>query len=269
MEKPLYPSKFMRITQGFGEGSHMGGYAIDEAGKDTGIDNLYAPFTGMIKKIYQSDANEIWFESIDRVEYPDGTIDYMNILMAHDNDITDLYIGKVIKQGEQLYQEGTKGIATGNHCHFECGLGKFSGSGWYKNTYGNWVIKNGKNPTECLWINDEITILDSHGYTFRKIEPKVPEPEEVKEENQGTTPPIEEKEPEQEEIEDKEENNTPPKENEENKEENNKLPIEEEKTENPKEETETKQDIKLIFTCEKDDLYAIRLKKGQNLYLKK
>ena len=247
MEKPIYPSKYMRITQGFGEGSHMGGFAIDEAGKDTGIDDLFAPFTGMIKKIYQSDANEIWFESLEPVEYPDGTIDYMNILMAHDNDVTDLYIGKVIKQGEKLYQEGTKGIATGAHCHMECGLGKFSGSGWYKNSYGNWVIKNGKNPTECLWINDEITILDSQGYNFKKIEIQQQEEKEPE-------PPIEEekKEEQEENSPTKEEEKTPDK-------------SEEEKENNEEEE----KDIKLIFSCEKDDLYAIRLKKGQDLYLKK
>lgn len=230
MEKPLYPSPYMRITQGYNEGSHLGSFAIDEAGSDSGIDYLYAPFTGTIKKIYTSDANEVWFESIDEVEYPDGTIDYMTILFAHDNDVDGLYIGKTIKQGEIVYKEGTKGIATGNHCHLECGRGKFTGSGWYKNSYNNWVINNGKNPIECLWINDSIKILDSHSYTFRKIE----EQEENKEPEQE-----ESKEPEQEES---------------------KEPEQEEKEES----SSTK---KLIFVCEKTDLYAINLKKGQKLYL--
>ena len=52
MEKPLYPCYNMRITQGYGEGTHADSYAIDDAGKDTGISKLRAPFTGIIKKIY-------------------------------------------------------------------------------------------------------------------------------------------------------------------------------------------------------------------------
>ena len=237
MEKPLYPSPYMRITQGYNTGSHKGSFAIDEAGSDTGIDNILAPFTGIVKKVYTSDANEVWLESIDKVEYPDGTIDYMTILFAHDNDVSNLYIGKVIKKGEVFYQEGTKGLATGNHCHFECGRGKFTGSGWYKNDYGTWVINNGKDPTECLWIDDSIKILDNNGYTFKKIEPENKEEQEK---------PPEQENPD-EEIPPKEIPEEPPKENEETKEESN--------------------TSKLIFTCQKDDIYAIKLKKGQKLYL--
>lgn len=50
MEKPLYPSPYMRITQGYNVGTHLDSYAIDEAGSDSGIDFILAPFTGVIKK---------------------------------------------------------------------------------------------------------------------------------------------------------------------------------------------------------------------------
>ena len=43
MEKPLYPLKNMRITQGYNEGTHIDSYAIDDAGKDTGISKIRAP----------------------------------------------------------------------------------------------------------------------------------------------------------------------------------------------------------------------------------
>ena len=169
MEKPIFPSKYMRITQGYMEGSHQDSYAIDNAGKDTGISDIYAPFTGVIKKIYSNDANEVWLESVDKVEYPDGTIDYMTVLFAHDNDVSDLFVGKRIQQGEVFYQEGNKGNATGNHCHIECGKGKFSGSGWYQNKNQTWSILNPKKPEECFWIDDSITILDNYHYSFKKI----------------------------------------------------------------------------------------------------
>lgn len=169
MEKPIFPSKYMRITQGYMEGTHQDSYAIDNADKDTNISNIYAPFTGIIKKIYPNDANEVWLESVDKVEYPDGTIDYMTMLFAHANDISGLFVGKRINQNEVFYQEGTKGNVTGNHCHIECGRGKFTGSGWYKNNAGYWSINNGKKPEECLFIDNSITILDNHNYNFKKI----------------------------------------------------------------------------------------------------
>lgn len=109
MEKPLYPSPYMRITQGYGVGTHKNSFAIDDGGSDSGIDFILAPFTGVIKKIYPNDANEVWLESVDKVEYPDGTIDYMTMLFAHDNDVSNLKVGQVIPRGTRFYEEGTKG----------------------------------------------------------------------------------------------------------------------------------------------------------------
>ena len=172
MEKPIYPSKYMRITQGYDEIGHKETYAIDEAGLDQEISTMYAPFTGIIKKIYKEDANEVWLESLEEVEYPDGTIDYMTIMFAHSNDVSNLFVGKIIRQNEAFYTEGTKGKATGNHCHIECGKGKFTGTGWYKNNSGSYSINNGKRPEECLWIDDTITIINNANYNFKKISPK-------------------------------------------------------------------------------------------------
>ncbi len=193
MEKPLYPSKYMRITQSYGVGSHYDSYAIDEAGIDQGISTLVAPFTGIIKKIYTTDANEVWLESTEPVAYPDGTIDYMTIMLAHSNDASNLFVGQRINRGEAFYSEGTKGQATGNHCHIECGKGRFYGTGWYKNQNGNYSINNNKKPEECLWIDDSITILDNQGITFKKIT-EIPPTEEQPDEEKPPEPiqPVEE-----------------------------------------------------------------------------
>ena len=175
MEKPVFPMEYLRITQGYNEGTHVDSFAIDIAGKDYNISEVKAPFTGVIKKIFQNDANEVWLESKEMVEYPDGTIDFMNILFAHDNNIDSLFVGKEIKKGEVFYHEGTKGNATGNHCHIECGKGKFIDNGWHKNNSGYWSINNGKKPEECLWINDDIKIIDSNNYNFKKISTNIVE----------------------------------------------------------------------------------------------
>ena len=170
MEKPIYPLKNLRITQGYQEGTHRNSYAIDNAGLNNEIEDVYAPFSGTIKKIYEEDANEAWLESDNPVEYPDGTIDYMTVLFAHDNDISDLYVGKKVAQGEIFYQEGTKGNAIGNHCHIECGKGKFIEPGWIKNENGYYVIINGKKPEECFWLKKDTNIIDDYGYTFQTLE---------------------------------------------------------------------------------------------------
>jgi hypothetical protein len=174
MEKAMYLSPYIRITQKHGIGTHIDSYAFDEAGSDGGIDYLIAPFTGTIKKIYTSDANEVWLESNGKVKYADDTEDYMTIMLAHDNDVSNLKVGQVIKQGQRFYEEGTKGQATGNHVHIECAKGKFTGTGWHKNSAGYWSINNGKKVDECLWIDDSYKIMNTAGYKFRNVKDAEP-----------------------------------------------------------------------------------------------
>lgn len=169
MEKAMYPSKIIRITQRDHQGTHADCFATDEAGPDGGISSLFAPFTGIIKKIYSKDANEVWLESVEPVLFADGTKDYMTIMFCHDNDVSDLWVGKIIKQGEVFYQEGTKGYATGNHCHFECAKGKFTGTGWHKDAAGYWSINNGKLVTDCLFVDDSYNVIQTLGLNFRNV----------------------------------------------------------------------------------------------------
>lgn len=231
MEKPLYPSYYMRITQGYNTGTHTNSFGIDDAGKDQGIGILRAPYTGVIKKIYQNDANEVWLESTDPVKYPDGTIDYMTIMFAHANDVSNLFVGKKINQGEEFYSEGTKGNATGNHCHIECGQGRFSGTGWYKNASGYYSINNGKRPEDCLWLDDKVTVLSNNEYNFKMLNTV----------ENATEPP----------------ENSGKSDNNEQTEDNPQIPV----------DNQQEGKAKLIFTCEKDDLYGVYLKKDQKLYL--
>ena len=67
----------MWITCKPGEYAHKYSKAIDDQGFDyKSIDKLYAPYTGKVVRKYPSEC-EIWFESIDKVEFADGTIDYL------------------------------------------------------------------------------------------------------------------------------------------------------------------------------------------------
>jgi len=168
MQKAIFPVRDMRITQGYGNDtySHGDSYAIDLGGIENVTLKAFAPFDCIIKKIYLEDANEVWIESLEKVIFADGTIDYMTVLFMHDNDVSDLYVGKVIKQYEEFYQEGTKGNTTGSHIHIECGKGKFQGSGWHQNQTGFYSIDNPYPPEKSFFITNNTNILNNGGYNF-------------------------------------------------------------------------------------------------------
>ena len=169
MEKAVLMMDYLNVSQKANNSfSHKGSKAIDLSGKDSGIDSLKAPFTGVVKKIYTKDANQVWLESTDKVLYADGTIDYMTISTWHDNDVSNLKVGDIIKQGEVYYNEGKKGYATGNHIHLTVGKGKFTGTGWYKNSDGNWCINNQYDVYKALFLLDTTNIINSGGYSWIK-----------------------------------------------------------------------------------------------------
>ncbi len=167
-EYAMFPMTTLNVTQGVGGSySHAGTLAIDIAGKDGGIESAYAPFTGTIKQIYKS--YHVWLESSNPVIWADGTIDYMTILVVHDNDTSDLYKGKVIKQGERFFEEGTAGKADGNHIHLEVSKGKMTGSGWHENQYGTWTVNNPVNPFDALFLSDTTIVKNTKGYNWRYV----------------------------------------------------------------------------------------------------
>lgn len=172
IEKALYPKRVMNITQGVnGNYSHQGTKAIDNS--SSADRNVYAPFTGIIKRIYTSSGNFVWLESKNPVQFADGTVDYMTMMFGHDNDISDLKVGKEIAQGTVFYKEGDQGQATGVHVHFECGKGKFSGTGWYQNSQGHWMINNSINPWNALWVTKDTTIKNDLSYSWKKTDSNI------------------------------------------------------------------------------------------------
>ena len=164
MEKAVLNVSKLRITQGMNDNfSHQGVLAIDMAGHG----DFRTPFTGTIKRTYPTD-NEVWLESNEPVLYADGTIDYMTLLIMHDNDISDLYVGKVIPQNTVFYHEGTKGYVTGAHNHVTVGKGKFTGSGWYKNSQGQWCINNQYEINKALFVYKDVDIVNGYGYDWKR-----------------------------------------------------------------------------------------------------
>lgn len=175
MEKAKFPMEVMGITQGYDMGTHKGTYALDIAGKDTGIDWVLAPFTGTIKCVL-NDSYGIWywFESNEKVLCANGEVTKLVAMFGHDNEIRHK-VGDVIKQGELLCAEGTSGNATGNHCHMEIGKGEYAGT-WYKNSDGVYMLYNAVKPNEYLCVPDNYVIKKDGGYDWKK-ESEVQEPQ--------------------------------------------------------------------------------------------
>ena len=166
MKKAYYPRPTMCITQGYnGNVSHQGTYAIDEAGEDGGIDWFLAPFDCVIKKVLDEKYGIwVWAESLEEVECANGYKGYLTIMFGHDNKVR-FEVGKTIKEGETLGAEGTSGEATGNHNHFEIGLGKYKGT-WYKNSDGVYMLYNAVKPHEYLYLKKDYVIKKSGGYNW-------------------------------------------------------------------------------------------------------
>ncbi|WP_407384311.1 RICIN domain-containing protein [Ruminococcus sp.] len=165
-QKAMFIMDTVNISQGmYGSYSHMGSKAIDLAGRDGGTDPAYAPFDG--KVVYMStSAAYIIYQSLNPVEFADGTVDYMTVWVMHDDNVGRFYVGQTFSQGQHFFNEGRSGYATGNHIHLECAKGTYQGQ--YKNDYGVWCINNQINPYDALFLSESTTIIDGYGYNWRR-----------------------------------------------------------------------------------------------------
>lgn len=159
-ETAYFPGSVLQVNQGayaeFNAYSHWNQNAFDLGGNT----NYTAPFTG---KIVDTEPyfHGVLLQSMDKVYYADGTLDYCSVIFMHDNDISNLYKGKVINQGETFYQAGNYdsiGNTTGVHLHIAVCRGKVD-----KFFYGGNVY-----PNNALSLKKDITIVQTGGYNWKK-----------------------------------------------------------------------------------------------------
>lgn len=176
MQYAKFPMKYVNITQVPNGGySHKGRLAVDNAGKDAGIDSVFAPYDcKIVWKDTGSAKTGILIENTGEVLCADGikrSAQQIQLMLWHDNDISDLYVGKEIKQGQVFYQEGTAGQASGNHLHFNVGLFDYtSGYPMIKNSDGNWEVKNEVDPTKIFFIDDSNVVIKTMGMNWVKYD---------------------------------------------------------------------------------------------------
>lgn len=172
MQKFMYVSPYIRITQGYMTGSHKSSYAIDDGGSDTGKDYIIAPYDGTVKRIYSQFENEVFFVSDNPVEFADGTIDYATTMFVHQDSpmAYGMALNKHYKQGEKIYIEGGryagKNGVFATHLHVEFARG--TDANWYKNASGIYSLKNAKKPEDCCFIDDSYHVLYSP-YKFKNV----------------------------------------------------------------------------------------------------
>lgn len=165
MEYVNFPLKYLEVSQKQNANySHKGIKAIDFVSNNEENKKVYAPFTGKIVKIYNKN-NSIWFQSLEKVKFSNGVIDYATVRLVHSNNIKDLYVGKIIKKNSYFYKMGNKGNTTGNHVHIEIARGKQNGYK-EKNKYGNYEMPNTINVYDGFFLNQEIKIKDNGGYIW-------------------------------------------------------------------------------------------------------
>ena len=160
IEDFLCPFTDFYLTCGPNESKyHMGIMAIDVRGKETGVRYpYYAPATVKCIRTYKESGQVMW-QTVNNVRCSNGYIGKVTFMTVHD-DTMDAYPGLVVPQGNQLGNMGTKGNASGVHCHIECS--QSGDTSWFKNSYGNYMFNYEHDPEDVFFM-DNTNILNGIG----------------------------------------------------------------------------------------------------------
>ena len=169
----LCPFTDMYITQGSnGAYSHRGIMANDVRGANAGVRYAYyAPCDVKCVRTYPDSGQAMW-QSLERVRFANGRIDYATFMTCHD-DTFDARVGQVVPQGSQLGNMGTRGNATGVHCHIQ--VSQSNDTSWFQNSYGIYKFNNEYDLDDCYFV-DNTNIIYGMGGNWRTTD-NVPAPE--------------------------------------------------------------------------------------------
>ena len=179
MEFLLFPKKTYYLTQAYGplSYSHQGRYAIDVSAAGGGSRAVYAPFTGYVAQVYvnPNDAYTIWLVSDEKVLCADNKAYYAVMQIGHPSEIASFKVGDRFKQGQFLMNDGTTGMATGEHIDLEIAVYDNKDDikvGFYQNSYGVYGLVNAAPPTKYLVLENDAKVLndvyDGISYPIKK-----------------------------------------------------------------------------------------------------
>ena len=177
-EVALFPMEYMYITQGEmmpdSSWSHYNVYNMDfwGYGEYGQFDNcpLYAPFTMEVVALWDyTGTHTVTWESVDKVHFADGSLDYMTIEFTHAVNPPYHTIGDRVSQGELCYYTGTFGNGQagyyGDHVHICAGKGHYDG--YTQRTGGHYDLTNRWHLYNSLYVNDTVISYDSHDYPWK------------------------------------------------------------------------------------------------------
>lgn len=152
-----YGMKVINISQlPYSSFSHPNG-AMDLCGSDNGVDFWYAQ--GNWKCIAGPWGNGTYFfTAVDddgtycKVHCADGKDRFITLALTHSLErYIDTVVGKTYKNGQPMYEEGTKGFATGNHIHLEIANG-VQVEKTYDKSLGVYRMANELNPFKVMYV---------------------------------------------------------------------------------------------------------------------
>lgn len=160
-ELAVFVADSMVITQGrYDSYSHWYQNAIDMKPTEN---RVKAPFNATVIRIDSTwnACNAVWIQSVNKVRYADGSYDYMTLCFLHDNNISDIYVGRKLIQGEYFYDCGNYGVSSGIHVHVAA----------YRGAYNNTMrIGDGTlNLEDALFLPDNTYIYNSYGLDWNRI----------------------------------------------------------------------------------------------------
>lgn len=164
LQNMLFPLEYMYLTQGeySHTATHNGTYAMDFQGwgKNGRVYNCpyYAPFDCECVAKWGSKSPMVVWQSLNEVNFVDGTSGYACIGVVHDDNTPSIRVGITKRMGDELGRTGTYGNAYGDHVHIEVKKGKYSG--YYQNNSGVWQLKNENHLYDLMGINDTVIVKD-------------------------------------------------------------------------------------------------------------
>lgn len=134
----------------------------------------YAPVDIKLLWLDTTECCALW-QSVNPVHFANGSIDYLGIIVYHDNDIqngTYSSVGTIISQGQIFNRSGTGGNVTGDHVHLETGIGQVNLNDYRYHFTDSSQCKR-IVPDDALFVNDTYVTAFS-GYNWSTFTDTLP-----------------------------------------------------------------------------------------------
>ena len=172
-EVALFHMPYLRMSQDEGgDYSHQGTYNIDFLGWGSNGRILAAPMYApcKMKLLYYWTA----YANGNKVHLANGQLDYLTLMVAHDNNPPYSSIGTVVNQGVLFYHTGTYGQVTGDHVHTCVGQGRYQGF-TTRPPQNHEDLTNRIHYWNGLYVNDTV-ISQGYGHNWKTWTDPTPTP---------------------------------------------------------------------------------------------